>query len=65
MKIFKDFLLKAKNKNENYYFTEILNDLIQFKEKINIKNIFPNYWIEIDNIKDLRNAIKNKSKLKI
>ena len=65
MKIFKDFLLKAKNKNENYYFTEILKDLIKFKEKINIKNIFPNYWIEIDNIKDLRNAIKNKSKLKI
>ena len=65
MKNFKDFLIKAKNKNKNYYFTEILNDLIQFKEKINVKNIFPDYWIEIDNNKDLRNAIKNKSKLKI
>lgn len=65
MKNFKDFLIKAKNKNTNYYFTEILNDLIQFKEKIKAENISPDYWIEIDNNRDLRNAIKNKSKLKI
>ena len=65
MDIFKNFLIKSKNKNKDYYFTEILNDLIQIKEKINIKNISPNYWTEIDNIKDLKMAIKNKSKLNI
>lgn len=65
MDIFKNFLIKSKNKNKDFYFTEILNDLIQNKEKINIKNISPNYWTEIDNIKDLKMAIKNKTKLNI
>ena len=63
MKTFKNFLINSQNKNKNHYFTEVLNDLIKFKEKVNVINIEPDYWIEIDNIMDLKKAIKNKNKL--
>ena len=63
MLIFKNFLMNSLNKSKNHYFTEILNDLIRFKEKINAIDIAPNYWIEIDNMIDLKKAIKNNDKL--
>lgn len=62
MRVFKDFLINSKNKNNNHYFTEILNDLIQSKEKINVIDISPNIWMEIDNMLDLKKAIKNSNK---
>tara|TARA_B110000114_G_scaffold101787_1_gene107103 strand:+ start:313 stop:1029 length:717 start_codon:yes stop_codon:yes gene_type:complete len=65
MLIFKKFLINAKNKNKKHYFTEVLNDLIQFREKINIIDIAPNFWTEIDNMNDLKKAIKNKNKLDV
>lgn len=65
MQIFKKFLINSKNKNRNNYFTEILNDLIKNNEKIQIKDIAPNYWVEIDNIIDLNKAIKNVRKLNV
>ena len=65
MYLFKNFLINSKNKNKNDYFTEILNDLIKEKEKIKLKNIAPNYWVEIDNITDLNKAIKNVEKLNV
>ena len=65
MKIFKNFLINSKNKNKNNYFTEILNDLIGVNENIYVKNIAPNYWIEIDNASDLKKAIKNKNQLNV
>lgn len=61
--IFRKFLLKSKNKNKNFYYTEVLNDLIQHEEKIDIINVAPNYWTEVDNILDLKMAIKNSFKL--
>lgn len=63
IKIFKKYLMNSIDKNKDHYFTEILNDLIKIKENINIKNISPNYWAEIDNMIDLKKAIKNKNKL--
>ena len=65
MHVFKTFLINAENKNKKHYFTEILNDLIQSREKINIIDIAPNYWTEIDNMNDLKNAIKNINKLNL
>jgi choline kinase len=59
MQIFKKFLMNSKNKNKDNYFTEILNDLIKSNEKINVINIAPNQWMEIDNMIDLKKAIKN------
>ena len=53
------------DKYKDHYFNEILNDLIRIKKNINIKIISPNYWVEIDNIIDLKKAIKNKSKLNV
>ena len=62
MKIFKLCLLNSIRRNKDSYYTEILNDLIKNKEKINIIDIQPNYWLEIDNILDLKKAIKNSYK---
>ena len=62
MKIFKLCLLNSIRRNKDSYYTEILNDLIKNKEKINIIDIQPNYWLEIDNILDLKKPIKNSYK---
>ena len=62
MQIFKKFLINSKNKNKDNYFTEILNDLIKSNEKINVIDIAPNQWTEIDNMIDLKKAIKNTNK---
>ena len=62
MQIFKKFLMNSKNKNKDNYFTEILNDLIKSNEKINVIDIAPNQWMEIDNMIDLKKAIKNTNR---
>lgn len=62
MQIFKKFLINSKNKNKDNYFTVILNDLIKSNEKIQIKDIAPNLWMEIDNMIDFKKARKSINK---
>ena len=60
--VFKKFLLSAKSKNKNSYYTEILNDLIKAKnEKIKFIDIKNHKWIEVDNLSDYK-KMKNRAR---
>jgi len=61
-KMIKKFILamkKIKDKSQNQYFTEALNYLIVINSiEVNYQNVNKKFWIEIDNLEDLKIAKK-------
>ena len=56
---------KIKKKSNNFYFTEYINYLIKNKlAKIDYQEIKKNFWIEIDDHKDLLMAKKKLNEKK-
>ena len=59
-KMMKKFILamkKIKDRSKNQYFTEAINYLINKKSiEVNYRDVNKKFWIEIDNLEDLKIA---------